>query len=118
MKLFSLQTRDRLEPRIVESLTVVTLSTIFSDYILVVYPFCLARVLMSLQCDKSCSCPAYTSLVYNSASYNDIPTYVHTLIEMLGEFFLIYDEGRRCKVIYDEGRRCKVIYDENIFPHI
>jgi hypothetical protein len=30
------------------------------------------------------------------------------LIEMLGEFFLIYDEGRRCKVIYDE----------NIFPHI
>jgi hypothetical protein len=24
-----------------------------------------------------------------------------TLIEMLGEFFLIYDEGRRCKVIYD-----------------
>jgi hypothetical protein len=29
-----------------------------------------------------------------------------TLIEMLGEFFLIYDEGRRCKVIYDE----------NIFP--
>ncbi len=31
-----------------------------------------------------------------------------TLIEMLGEFFLIYDEGRRCKVIYDE----------NIFPHI
>jgi hypothetical protein len=31
-----------------------------------------------------------------------------SLIEMLGEFFLIYDEGRRCKVIYDE----------NIFPHI
>jgi hypothetical protein len=31
-----------------------------------------------------------------------------TLIEMLGEFFLIYDEGRRCKVIYDE----------NIIPHI
>ncbi len=31
-----------------------------------------------------------------------------TLIEMLGEFFLIYNEGRRCKVIYDE----------NIFPHI
>ncbi len=31
-----------------------------------------------------------------------------TLIEMLGEFFLIYDEGRRCKVIYDK----------NIFPHI
>ncbi len=31
-----------------------------------------------------------------------------TLIEMLGEFFLINDEGRRCKVIYDE----------NIFPHI
>jgi hypothetical protein len=31
-----------------------------------------------------------------------------TLIEMFGEFFLIYDEGRRCKVIYDE----------NIFPHI
>jgi hypothetical protein len=30
------------------------------------------------------------------------------LIEMLAEFFLIYDEGRRCKVIYDE----------NIFPHI
>jgi hypothetical protein len=25
-----------------------------------------------------------------------------TLIEMLGEFFLIYDEGRRYKVIYDE----------------
>ncbi len=32
--------------------------------------------------------------------------YTSTLIEMLGEFFLIYDEGRRCK------------YDENIFPHI
>jgi hypothetical protein len=31
-----------------------------------------------------------------------------TLIEMLGEFFLIYDEGRRCKVIYDD----------NIFHHI
>jgi hypothetical protein len=34
--------------------------------------------------------------------------YNAALIEMLGEFFLIYDEGRRCKVIYDE----------NIFPHI
>jgi hypothetical protein len=39
----------------------------------------------------------------------DVKKKVETaLIEMLGEFFLIYDEGRRCKVIYDE----------NIFHHI
>jgi hypothetical protein len=42
-------------------------------------------------------------------TYQSLQRTVHTtLIEMLGEFFLIYDEGRRCKVTYDE----------NIFPHI
>jgi hypothetical protein len=41
-------------------------------------------------------------------SSDEISPLVSTMIEILGEFFLIFDEGRRCKVIYDE----------NIFPHI
>jgi hypothetical protein len=41
--------------------------------------------------------------IFTNFHYNEL-----VMLEMLQEFFLICDEGRRCKFIYDE----------NVFPHI